>query len=82
MNFEEKNINELTDLLISANNLIESYSKSSFEDFESTKMIVSINKYLIEIVVVILNKINATATVARDTTISYEGRLQVLEAGK
>ncbi len=80
INFQEKNINELTEILISANNLIESYSKLSFENFESTKMIVSINKYLIEILVIILNKINYTATTTRNSIISYENRIQTIEA--
>jgi hypothetical protein len=52
----------------------------SIEDFESTKLIISLIRCTNLVVIEIARKINLTATTTRDAIISYEGRLQKLEA--
>lgn len=75
-----QSIENLNSLLSSGSYLTDLYSNMSVDDFESTKLIISLIRCTNLVVIEIAKKINLTATTTRDAIISYEGRLQKLEA--
>ena len=77
-----QSIENLNNLLSSGSDLTELYSNMSVDDFESTKLIISLIRCTNLVVIEIAKKINLTATTTRDAIISYEGRLQKLEAAQ